>query len=278
MRTAIIISGILHATVVFLLVTRITLFKAEPPEPDVIPVEVVPEAELAEVSTPPPTPEPEPEETPPGPEPQPAQAPEPQPQTMARQAAEAVPPLEEVPEPQAKPEEPPEKPQPRPTRNISPRAKPEPPSRFSTSRIAALIDKAEEAEESAPAPRFDTEKLEKKLGQSSLDQRRQLATIQDMMRTQIERCWSVPAGAENAEDLVIRIRIELKPDGSLLSPPEIVNADRMSGPNGDFFRVAAESARRAVQRCSPLKLPVESYQIWRTTELTFDPSRMLSVN
>ena len=73
----------------------------------------------------------------------------------------------------------------------------------------------------------------------------------------------------------MKIRIYLLPDGNLARPPEIVDQMRMNLPGQGYFRVAAESARRAVQRCAPLKLPVESYDIWRDTELTFDPKEML---
>ena len=40
------------------------------------------------------------------------------------------------------------------------------------------------------------------------------------------------------------------------------------------FRAFAESAVRAVRACSPLKLPPESYQVWRNIIFNFDPSRM----
>ena len=43
-----------------------------------------------------------------------------------------------------------------------------------------------------------------------------------------------------------------------------------------FFRAAADSARRAVQECSPLKnLSPEKYQTWRDMEMTFNPKDML---
>ena len=38
----------------------------------------------------------------------------------------------------------------------------------------------------------------------------------------------------------------------------------------------AESARRAVQVCSPLQnLPVEKYEQWRELTINFDPKEML---
>ena len=42
-----------------------------------------------------------------------------------------------------------------------------------------------------------------------------------------------------------------------------------------FFRSAAESALRAVLRCSPLRLPREKYDTWKNSTFTFDPRDML---
>lgn len=89
---------------------------------------------------------------------------------------------------------------------------------------------------------------------------------------QIEPCWSVPAGAPNAEALNVALRVYLLPDGALAGKPEIIGKQHK---RDDFHRIAAESASRAVQRCAPLKLPEETYDIWREIELVFDPSMMV---
>ncbi|HEY8351936.1 MAG TPA: hypothetical protein VIK87_05285, partial [Sphingomonadales bacterium] len=105
-------------------------------------------------------------------------------------------------------------------------------------------------------------------------ERRQLsAGLQDLIRSQIQPCWSVPAGAQSAENLQVEIRIYLHPNGALARAPEIVDTARMA--RDDYYRVAAESARRAVQRCAPLKLPPETYDLWREIVLSFDPKDML---
>jgi colicin import membrane protein len=51
-----------------------------------------------------------------------------------------------------------------------------------------------------------------------------------------------------------------------------MDAARMS--SDPVFRAFAESAVRAVRSCSPLKLPPESYQVWRNIIFNFDPSLM----
>ena len=42
------------------------------------------------------------------------------------------------------------------------------------------------------------------------------------------------------------------------------------------FRAVAESARRAVDRCSPLKLPPGKYAIWRDIVMSFYPEDAIS--
>jgi len=37
----------------------------------------------------------------------------------------------------------------------------------------------------------------------------------DLVRQQIARCWNVPAGARDAKDLVVKIRINIDPDGTV---------------------------------------------------------------
>lgn len=94
----------------------------------------------------------------------------------------------------------------------------------------------------------------------------------DAFRAQMQRCWSPPSGARDAEDLRILVRLSLTPSGAISAGPVVVNRARLGDP---FFRAAAESVLRAIRRCQPFTMPVEKYAGWRNIELTFDPSRML---
>ena len=94
----------------------------------------------------------------------------------------------------------------------------------------------------------------------------------DAFRAQMQRCWSPPSGARDAEDLRILVRLSLTPKGAISAGPVVVNRARLGDP---FFRAAAESVLRAIRRCQPFTMPVEKYASWRNIELTFDPSRML---
>jgi outer membrane biosynthesis protein TonB len=92
----------------------------------------------------------------------------------------------------------------------------------------------------------------------------------DMVREQISRCWNIPAGARDAKDLVVVIRVEVSPDGNV-ETATIVDQGRAAG--DPFFRAAAESARRAFfnPSCRPLRLPADKYEIWRNMVVDFSP-------
>ena len=162
-----------------------------------------------------------------------------------------------------------------------PRTKPAPPTElanFDPTRIAALLDQRDEPEavavEVADALAPEPPKV---ISRTAALQNRPLTVSEiDAFRAQIERCWSVPAGAADAENLVVALRIYLNPDGSLARAPEIVERARMDRPGQEFFRAAAESAMRAVLKCEPYGMfPAEKYDLWREIELKFDPISML---
>ena len=119
-----------------------------------------------------------------------------------------------------------------------------------TNQIAALIDKAKEIE-------AVKQKQKDKLTQSS--KKNSFATgltlsQEDALRAQIFGCWSVPLGLPYDEDLLVRIQLKLKKDGTIIKS-EILDHQRMNRPGQKFYKVLAESALRAVRLCQPLKVP-----------------------
>lgn len=97
----------------------------------------------------------------------------------------------------------------------------------------------------------------------------------DAIRSQIAKCWNVPAGAKDAHELVVVLRIQLEQDGTV-TKVELASESKSRYGTDTFFRAAADSAMRAVRQCSPLKnLPPEKFQTWKDMELTFDPKEML---
>ncbi len=98
----------------------------------------------------------------------------------------------------------------------------------------------------------------------------------DAIRSQIAKCWSVPAGAKDAHELRVTLRVQLTQDGSVIQVALADESVARYGSGDTFFRAAADSAMRAVRQCSPLKnLPPEKYQTWRDIIMTFDPREML---
>ena len=107
----------------------------------------------------------------------------------------------------------------------------------------------------------------------SLDERLTISEL-DAIRRQIEACWSIPAGARDAQNLIVDISVVMNPDGTV-QKAEIVDRSRLTG--DPFYRAAAESALRAVlhPRCSPLRLPPQKYQQWRRFTLSFNPKELI---
>src|SRR3546814_20107742 len=65
----------------------------------------------------------------------------------------------------------------------------------------------------------------------------------DAVRQQIEPCWVVPAGAREAENLVVQLRVEMNPDGTLRSVA-LKAQSRMA--SASLYPAAAENARETV--------------------------------
>ena len=139
-----------------------------------------------------------------------------------------------------------------------------------TNQIAALIDKAKEEE-------AVKQKKNKKITQSS--KKNSFASgltlsQEDALRAQIFGCWSVPLGLPYDEDLLVRIKLSLKKDGTIMKS-EILDHQRMNRPGQKFYKVLAESALRAVRLCQPLKVPPTGYEKWKELQLNFNPTEML---
>ncbi len=91
-----------------------------------------------------------------------------------------------------------------------------------------------------------------------------------MVRRQVRACWNFDAGARDPASLVVDVRVFLNPDGSLSSSPEVLDRTRyFSDP---FFRNAAERAERALFDCQPFNLPSDSYRLWSSLLIRFNPA------
>ena len=141
---------------------------------------------------------------------------------------------------------------------------------FDTNEIAALIDKAKEEQ-------AETQRKKDELTQSSVKNsfaQGLSLSEEDALRAQIFGCWSVPLGLPYDKNLLVRIKLKLKPDGRILKS-EILDHARMNTPGQSFYKILAESALRAVRICQPLKVPPTGYERWKELQLNFDPTEML---
>ncbi|MBO0735116.1 MAG: energy transducer TonB, partial [Alphaproteobacteria bacterium] len=235
---------------------------AKPPEPKPAPP----------VAAKPPEPKPEPPVAakPPEPKPEPPVAakppePKPAPPVAAKPPADLV---EPPPRPKEKPEPP--------SRTGKSEPKPEP-RKYDPTQFQALLRNLA-AQQAAPAPDAPPQKPRAASARASSQPKAPLASQLtanelDMVRHQIAQCWNVPAGARDARDLVVEIRVAVDPDGAVRQAT-IVDQGRLSDP---FFRAAAESARRAFfnPQCRPLHLPPGKYAIWKDLVVDFSPKDML---
>ncbi len=287
--------NISYSLIVHALVLALGYFGLPSMRPDIAPVDVPITVEIVTVAdktnAPKPAPKPEAKKT----------KPEPKQKSKPEKKKAAVPPP--PPPPPAKPEPeiaavpPPHQPQPKAKLKNKPEAKKKPPPRLAKAKprhkprppdtFASVLKTVEKLKKRRQAEKKEKKKKKKKEGsfeemitkalisskrQGDLSEPITISEI-DLVRQQIARCWNLPAGAKDAENLIIEIKVFMNPDGTV-NTADIKDKKRM-GLDG-FYRSAAESALRAVlnRRCQPFKLPPKKYNRWKTMTLVFNPKEM----
>ncbi len=96
---------------------------------------------------------------------------------------------------------------------------------------------------------------------------------EDALRGQLERCWNVPIGAKDAENIAVDIFMVINQDRTLREA-RVVDVIRYN--TDGVYRAVADSALRAVRNssCSPFELPPDKYDTWNTVTVTFNPKDM----
>jgi len=263
--------------------TRATRPNPNPPRPTAKPEVPVADAPVEKPTPEPPIPTPVP---PPSSEPTPSaeMPPSPEPPTPPEPKPAPPPPLK-PPEPKPEPPKPTEK-----AEVPRPKEKPVPPQemarnetkaeqkKYDPSQFEALL-KNLATQPTMPSPDAPLQRPRIASARPSSQPRAPLgsqitASEVDLVRQQIARCWNVPAGARDAKDLVVEIRVAVDPDGTVRQAM-IVDQARLGG--DQFFRAAAESARRAFFNplCRPLHLPPDKYAIWKDLVVDFSPKDIL---
>ena len=141
---------------------------------------------------------------------------------------------------------------------------------FDPNNIAALIDKSkEELADTTNKTDKITQSNQKNITTSALT-----LSEEDALKAQIFGCWSIPLGLPYNENLLVRVKLSLKPDGTVINS-EILDHARMNKPGQGFYKVLAESALRAIRLCQPLRVPSTGYERWKDLQLNFDAREML---
>ena len=102
---------------------------------------------------------------------------------------------------------------------------------FDPNNIAALIDKSKEESAEVLKTNDDiTQDQERNVENTGLT-----LSEEDALKAQIFGCWSIPLGLPYNENLLVRIKLKLKPDGTV-SKTEILDHARMNKPDQGFIR------------------------------------------
>lgn len=91
----------------------------------------------------------------------------------------------------------------------------------------------------------------------------------EYIQDRIGQNWDLPIGGLSAERTVVRLHIELNPDGTLRHPPAVM--DQASSPT---YQAMADAAVRAAIKGQPYVLPPQQFERCRDIVLRFDPSEM----
>ncbi len=295
-------SILLHLVVITLVYVGVPhLFEAPPPQETVTTATFVPIAEARNLpdvmpAVEEPEPEPEPSEAPPPPQvedvpPPPPPEPEPVPEPEIAEPEPAPPPLPEPePEPEVVEPEPEPEPEPAPVAVAAlpqeiqrPRDKPTPPPRLDFDAALQSLEEMEPApRQPEPEPVADAQPaavdpIDQLLAEADAPYRSDIPLSQteiDAIRSQIQRNWSVPAGARDAHEMRVTLRLQLRRDGTV-ERVEVDESDRARMQTDPFYRTMAESAVRAVRKTGQIQyLSPDKYERWRDIKLTFDPREM----
>ena len=141
---------------------------------------------------------------------------------------------------------------------------------FDPNNIASLIDKSKiEAAETTKKNDKITQDQDKNIENAILT-----LSEKDALKAQLFGCWSIPLGLPLSDDMLVRIKLNLNPDGSI-DKMEMLDHVKMNTPGKEKFRTLADSVRRAVQLCNPLRVPATGYERWKKMILNFDAREMM---
>lgn len=164
-----------------------------------------------------------------------------------------------------------------------PVSKPKPPKPKKTpKKLKPVKDKVEKKETTtgfasvlknlADTTPTDTTRSGPKLTQTPTTDRMTTGEL-DAFRMQLSGCWNILPGAAQAETLAVNLTINMNRDRTVRN---VQITDKSRYQTDTFFRAAADNAIRAIKHpdCTPLDLPNDKYNTWKTITLNFDPQTM----
>lgn len=124
------------------------------------------------------------------------------------------------------------------------------------------------AEMPAPEEMSPLAKFSERLSASEVD------AIVIALNRQFANCWNLMAGARNAEDITVSIKLVVNPNRTVQSARI---ADQFRYNQDSFYRAAADTALRAIRHpnCETLDLPPDKYDLWKNLTFNFNPSAQL---
>jgi outer membrane biosynthesis protein TonB len=154
-----------------------------------------------------------------------------------------------------------------------PKRPPQPPQpqnqpKFDPRQVEALLDKRDPLRKEAAGNTIsETPSIGAPRAKSAQLSQNEL----DALRARLAQLWNPPAGARNPEEIIVTVRIRLRPNGTVEGGPQVVTSG-----NSMLFMAARDSAIRAVFRGQPFDmLRPENYELWKDIEVTFDPRDMI---
>jgi len=237
-----------------------------------IPVEIVTPQELAEQQTPP-------EQPPAENKPEPAPTPQPDFSLLDKPAAASPPPSTAEPVPAALPQkqaalDTPRAAQPQ---SVAPPAQGaatgyKPPEPDVSIKYQVLLGLPPDLSLLPPASSQAPNKSDDNFDAPATDAADIASTLIAAFRRHLKTCAKLPASLSSADDVKVKLRVLMTPDGRLAADPILVEASAsMKGP------LLMQGAIRALQACQPYAmLPVERYGEWKVLDLNFTPQDFTS--
>ncbi|HWM45742.1 MAG TPA: hypothetical protein VNR11_02390 [Xanthobacteraceae bacterium] len=89
-------------------------------------------------------------------------------------------------------------------------------------------------------------------------------------KAHLKKCWTLPPGYSESQQVKVVVRVALRPDGRLAADPEAIEVTpaKLGGP-------LWINAKAALLKCQPYTmLPADKYKEWRVLDINFSPDQM----